>query len=55
MPGLMNSIDILSDFSRPDGNIRVLIATIICGMGINCQGVRPIIHYGPAINIEAYQ
>lgn len=44
----------MKDFSDPNGHIRVLIATIAYGMGINCQGVKSIIHYGPSRNTEAY-
>lgn len=50
----LNQANILSDFSKPDGHLRILIATIAYGMGINCQGVKAIIHYGPSRNIEAY-
>ena len=50
----LNQEKILSDFAKSDGQIRILIATIAYGMGINCQGVKAIIHYGPLRNIEAY-
>ena len=50
----LNQEKILNDFAKSDGQIRILIATIAYGMGINCQGVKAIIHYGPSRNIEAY-
>ena len=49
-----NRDNIVRDFSNPNGHIRVLIATIAYGMGINCQGVKSILHYGPSRNVEAY-
>ena len=39
---------------KPDGHIRVLIATIAFGMGVNCKNVQSIIHFGPSKNIECY-
>ena len=50
----LNRDNIVKDFSTPNGHIRVLIATIAYGMGINCQGVKSIVHYGPSRNVEAY-
>ncbi|KAK3715776.1 hypothetical protein QZH41_006678 [Actinostola sp. cb2023] len=49
-----NKEEILSSFSQEDGCIRVLIATIAYGMGIDCKGVKTVIHYGPPRNLEAY-
>ena len=50
----LNQANIVKDFSNPNGHIRVLIATIAYGMGINCHGVKSIVHYGPSRNVEAY-
>ena len=50
----LNQENIVADLAKSDGNIRILISTIAYGMGVNCQGVRTIIHYGPSRNIEAY-
>lgn len=50
----LNQENIVSDLAKSDGNIRILIATIAYGMGVNCQGVKAIIHYGPSRNIESY-
>lgn len=49
-----NKEHILQSFTKKDGLVRALVATIAFGMGINCTGVHTIIHYGPSKNIEAY-
>lgn len=49
-----NKNDILKSFQSENGTIRLLIATIAFGMGIDCKGVHRIIHYGPSKNVEAY-
>lgn len=45
---------ILTSFAEENGGIRVLIATIAFGMGIDCKAVRQVIHFGPSKNIESY-
>ena len=50
----LNRNEILKSLSNEAGTIRILIATIAYGMGIDCKGVRTVIHYGPSRNIEAY-
>lgn len=45
---------ILQQFTQRDGHLRILIATIAFGMGVNCQGVQRVIHFGPSKIIEAY-
>ncbi len=45
---------ISKNFSKPDGHVRTLIATIAFGMGINCQNVQHVLHFGPPKNIECY-
>ena len=45
---------VLHQFSQRGGHLRVLVATIAFGMGVNCQGVRRVIHFGPSKTIEAY-
>ena len=45
---------ILESFSNPDGMLRVVIATIAFGMGLDCPNVRRIIHWGPSNDVEAY-
>ena len=43
---------ILESFTKSDGHIRALFATIAFGMGVNAKGVK--IHVGPSKNLEAY-
>ena len=45
---------ISKNLSKPDGHIRILIATIAFGMGVNCKNVQSVIHFGPSENIECY-
>lgn len=52
--GEQNKDEILASFSKESGCMRVLIATIAYGMGINCKGVKYVIHYGPPQNLERY-
>lgn len=44
---------ILESFTKNDGHVRVLFATIAFGMGVNAKGVKTIIHVGPSKNLEA--
>ena len=48
----MNSI--LESFQQEHGAVRLLIATIAFGMGVDCKGVKTIIHFGPSKNLESY-
>lgn len=45
---------VLEAFKDKDSEIRVLVATIAFGMGIDCKGVHRTIHFGPSKNIESY-
>ena len=45
---------ILDQFADQTKCLRVLIATIAYGMGVNCKGVTRVIHFGPSKSIEAY-
>ena len=45
---------IVYNFCKPNGKLRVLIATIAFGMGLDCADVRRIIHWGPPSSIESY-
>ena len=45
---------VLSAFQREDSCVRVSVATIAFGMGVDCKGVHRTIHFGPSKNIEAY-
>ena len=49
-----NKQNILHSFQSEGGSIRLLIATIAFGMGVDCKGVHRIVHYGPSKTIEAY-
>lgn len=49
-----NKDNILQSFQLKRGTIRVLIATIAFGMGVDCKAVHNIIHIGPPKSIEAY-
>ena len=37
-----------------NGNLRVLVATIAFGMGVDCPDVRQIVHVGPPDDISSY-
>ena len=45
---------ILDQFSQSESHLRVLIATIAYGMGVNCKNVCRVIHFGPSKSVEAY-
>ena len=46
--------DIRLSFTDPSSSLRVVIATISFGMGLDDPDVHQIIHYGPSDSIEAY-
>ena len=46
--------NVLDQFADQTKCLRVLIATIAYGMGLNCKGVTRVIHFGPSKSIEAY-
>ena len=50
----LNRDHILESMGKPNGSVRVLIATIACGMGIDCKNVKTVLHYGPSYNLETY-
>ena len=37
-----------------ESSLRIVIATVAFGMGINCHSVREVIHLGPPTDIESY-
>ena len=45
---------ILKSFTSPFTPLRVVIATIAFGMGIDCPDIRQIVHLGPSDDIESY-
>jgi hypothetical protein len=49
-----NKQNVLESFQSSHGTIRILVATISFGMGVDCKNVSRVIHFGPAKNVEAY-
>ena len=45
---------ILKSFTSPLAPLRVVIATIAFGMGIDCPDIRQIVHLGPSDDLESY-
>ena len=45
---------ILKQFRNPSSCLRIMIATIAFGMGLDCPNVRRIIHWGLPPDIESY-
>lgn len=46
--------DIITEFAKPDGSLRVIIGTIAFGMGLDCPDVRLVFHWGPSNDISSY-
>ena len=44
----------LNRFCDPCGMLRVVVATTVFGMGLDCPDVRRVIHLGSPIDIEDY-
>ena len=49
-----NKKAVLESFRQTDGKIRILVATIAFGMGVDCKGVHRTMHFGPSKNIESF-
>ena len=49
-----NKEAVLKSFQDPKGVIRILVATIAFGMGVDCRAVHRAIHFGPSKNLEAF-
>ena len=45
---------IVNNFCQSNGKLRILIATVAFGMGLNCPDVRRIIHWGPPSSVDFY-
>ena len=45
---------ILTTFANQESPLRLLIATIAFGMGIDCRDIRRVIHWGPPHDVESY-
>ena len=50
----LNREHILKSMAVADGTVRVLLATIAYGMGIDCKDVKVVLHYGSSYNLETY-
>ena len=46
--------NIIQGFCNPQSKLRIVIATVAVGMGIDCPNVRHIIHWGSPSDIEMY-
>ena len=45
---------VLDSFSRASGDIRVLFCTIAFGMGVNCENLTRMYHFGPSEGLDDY-
>lgn len=45
---------ILQQFKDPNSHLRIVVATIAFGMGIDCPNVRSIVHWGVPTDVESY-
>ena len=51
-PGLKQKI--LSSFTNRNGQLKIVVATVAFGMGIDSPNVQRIIHWGPPSDLECY-
>jgi superfamily II DNA helicase RecQ len=49
-----NKINVLDSFSSMEGPLKLVIATSSLGCGVNLQGVKYVIHFGPAFDTTDY-
>lgn len=45
---------ILHSFTQRSSILRVIVATIAFGMGLDCPNVKRVIHWGPSSDVELY-
>lgn len=45
---------VLSEFPRPQSTIRVVIATVAFGLGINIKDIKTVINYGLPLTLEEF-
>ena len=45
---------VLTLFMIPDGKLRIVVATTVFSMGIDCPDIRNVFHYGPPASIDQY-
>ena len=46
--------DVVKSITQPEGRLRIIVATVAFGMGMDCSYVRRIIHWGPPSDVESY-
>ena len=46
--------NIIESFTDPKGTVRIVVATVAFGMGLDTPNVRHVIHWGPPSDIELY-
>ena len=46
--------NILESFTQPDGLVRIVVATIAFGMGLDSPNVRHVLHWEPPEDLEQY-
>ncbi len=46
--------NIVKSFGDPHGILRVVVATVAFGMGMDCHNVRHVIHWGPPDDLDMY-
>ena len=45
---------IIASFTHPNGIVRIVVATVAFGMGLDSPNVRTVIHWGPPEDLEMY-
>ena len=46
--------EIVQAFIKENSTLRIVIATVAFGMGIDCPKVREVVHFGPPDDLESY-
>ena len=46
--------NVLKSFTQPNGLVRIVVATVAFGMGLDSPNVRYVIHWGPPNDIKLY-
>ena len=46
--------EMVTEFAKEDGRLRIILGTIAFAMGLDCPDVRQIIHWGMSSDIESY-
>ena len=45
---------VLNEFTKENGTVRVLVATIAFGMGVDCKSLYHVLHFGPPGALDDY-